>query len=299
MSQPPASAHARSARAGNDEPLHGEVMPPAMRVVNPARESPPSREDSSPFRLRLGTALLAGALVATLSGVGALEAYRWHLHTTRAASSGPSPTAMALARLNKDVGDLRTALALSRPDEAVKALKTSVDRLKAELDGLRAADAAAVTQLTARLDAKPAGAAPGAAISEVVARLDKMEHDPRLADIASRLDRIEHQVTAPTVTGSIAPQARGGAGQSIVAQTVPSPAGSAPSAKPMRSAMLDNWILRDVYSGIALVEGRSGSIREVVPGETLPGAGEVRSIQRRGRGWIVVTSRGIIDTETW
>ena len=75
---------------------------------------------------------------------------------------------------------------------------------------------------------------------------------------------------------------------------------TAVAAKPsVRPAVLDNWIVRDVYSGIALVEGRSGSVREVVPGEVLPGAGEVRAIERHGRGWIVVTSRGIIDTETW
>ena len=55
-------------------------------------------------------------------------------------------------------------------------------------------------------------------------------------------------------------------------------------------------MLRDVYGGVALLEGRAG-LREVAPGEFLPGVGEIRSIERRGRGWVVVTSRGIIQAD--
>jgi hypothetical protein len=35
---------------------------------------------------------------------------------------------------------------------------------------------------------------------------------------------------------------------------------------------------------------------EVGPGDTLPGAGRVRSIERRNRQWVVVTSNGVIDS---
>ena len=54
-------------------------------------------------------------------------------------------------------------------------------------------------------------------------------------------------------------------------------------------------MVRDVYNGIALVESPRGSI-EVAPGAIIPGAGTVKSIERRGRGWIVITSRGLIDS---
>lgn len=267
--------------------LDGEVIPPTIRVVNPERQ-PPAPPVSASVRFPVGTAVLAGLLVAVVSGGGALEAYRWHLHTAHVAA-GPSPTALALARLGKDVGDLKASVALAHQDEPAKALRKSVDQLRAELDALRTASAASVAQLSAKLDAKPAGSA----ASDVVARLDKIDHDPRLADIASRLDRIERQVSATTPTGSIATPSRPSAGQSVVTQALAAP------QRPAKLAVLDNWIVRDVYSGIALVEGRSGSVREVVPGESLPGAGEVQSIQRHGRSWVVVTSRGIIDTETW
>ena len=55
-------------------------------------------------------------------------------------------------------------------------------------------------------------------------------------------------------------------------------------------------MVRDVYRGIALVEGPQGAV-EVMPGDTLPGAGTVRAIERRGDGWVVVTSRGYVDYE--
>ena len=59
--------------------------------------------------------------------------------------------------------------------------------------------------------------------------------------------------------------------------------------------MITNWVVRDVYDGIALVESPRGSI-EVTPGEIIPGAGTVKSIQRRGGGWIVITSRGLVNS---
>lgn len=288
----PSSPHPRSAppsKAG--APLDGEVIPPRIRVVNPEPAAPQSVPDTrNSGAWRVSTLVLTAALVATLSGAGALEGYRWHLHRLHAAAAGPSQTTVALARLSKDVGELKMSVTTARPDDATKALKKSVDQLRADLDGLRTANTAAVAQLTARLDVKTAAPA----IADVVARLDKLDHDPKFADITSRLDRIEHQVSSPLPTGSIVPQTRVSAGQSVVSQD----SVAAPS-KPVKTAVLDTYVLRDVYSGIALVEGRTGSVREVVPGESLPGAGEVRSIERRGRTWVVVTSRGIINTETW
>lgn len=76
------------------------------------------------------------------------------------------------------------------------------------------------------------------------------------------------------------------------------PAGAEPQSamtevKP-QPRLLTNWVVRDVYDGIALVEGPEGAL-EVMPGDTIPGAGTVRSIERRGGGWIVLTSRGLVD----
>ncbi|HET6375666.1 MAG TPA: hypothetical protein VFF88_06425, partial [Methylocella sp.] len=64
---------------------------------------------------------------------------------------------------------------------------------------------------------------------------------------------------------------------------------------PKKPRLITNWIVREVYDGTALVESPRGAI-EVAPGEMIPGAGRVKSIERRGSGWIVITSEGIVDS---
>jgi hypothetical protein len=55
-----------------------------------------------------------------------------------------------------------------------------------------------------------------------------------------------------------------------------------------------------VYGGGAVVEARNGRLHEVVPGRNLPGAGRVEAIERRGRIWVVVTTKGVIGPpERW
>lgn len=314
------SPHPRSPRVGGSAALEGEVLPPAIRTVNPS--PPPLEEVAAAPPLAVGSRVVMAALgvlaLALAGGAGAFGTYVWRHHAVVAGAQSHATT-LALSRLGQQVADLKASVELAQQDPTVRNLKKGVDQLKAELDNLRTTEATAVAQLTGRLD-KPVTPAMSPAIADVVARLDKLDHDPRLADITARLDRIERQVSAAAATGSITPHAAAvqppatqpaaappptaqssasspSAAQPSVAQTVVSQASLA--AKPVRPVVLDNWIVRDVYSGIALVEGRSGSVREVVPGEMLPGAGEVRAIQRHGRGWVVVTSRGIIDTETW
>ena len=217
-------------------------------------------------------------MVVALGLAGGVYAY-----AARPQEAAPDRTAMVLDSLRDDLGQLKTGVDtlrsspdLARQEDAVRSLKKSVDTLKAELDALRSNNNSALAQLNAKLD-KPGN-----------------DPSPKLSDIAARLDRIEKQVSSPAATESIAAPVRAApapAQQTIQAQTV-----DKPLPKPVT---LGNWIVRDVYDGIALVEGREGGVREVAPGEFLPGAGEVRSIQRRGRTWIVVTSRGIIDNATW
>ena len=80
----------------------------------------------------------------------------------------------------------------------------------------------------------------------------------------------------------------------------PAPRAEAPARQQeaaARPTTVEGWMLRDVYGGVALLEGRTGGLREVAPGEFVPGVGEIRAIERRGRGWVVVTSRGIIQAD--
>ena len=70
------------------------------------------------------------------------------------------------------------------------------------------------------------------------------------------------------------------------------PQGSnAPSAR--SKAVLTDFAVRDVFDGTALVEAH-GALHMVQPGATIEGAGKVLSVSRRGNGWVVATSDGLI-----
>jgi hypothetical protein len=56
---------------------------------------------------------------------------------------------------------------------------------------------------------------------------------------------------------------------------------------------VEGWVLRDVYRGAAMIQGRGGII-EVVPGDHLPALGRIEALQRQDGRWVVVTSRGLI-----
>ena len=150
--------------------------------------------------------------------------------------------------------------------------------------------------------------------------VDRLEDD-RVADrtkLTERLDRLEKQTSAMTPTASIAPTS-GNAASVAVVPTVPktqlpvpkspietsSIPGRESSAVPMTQPMaqkpevpIRGYVLRGVSDGVALVETRFG-LREITPGQTLPGAGRVQSIERRGRKWVVITTAGLIDEQPY
>ncbi|MGH6822503.1 MAG: hypothetical protein ACREC4_03270 [Methylocella sp.] len=168
-----------------------------------------------------------------------------------------------------------------------------IQTLKANVEALRAAqskaakDTSALDGLKTHLDVVKTET--GAAIAELAGKVDHMQHESamKLSQVLERLDRMERQIATPLATASIG--------------AAPAP-GKAVAGKQAQLAdaqghpqLMTNWFVRDVYNGIALVESPRGSI-EVAPGEIIPGAGRVKSIERRGAGWIVITSRGLIDS---
>jgi hypothetical protein len=66
-----------------------------------------------------------------------------------------------------------------------------------------------------------------------------------------------------------------------------------------KSETVDNWALRDVYDGVAILEHRRRRLVEVGAGDTVPGLGRVEAIERRGRNWVVVTRQGVITPQSW
>src|SRR5262245_18878754 len=128
-----------------------------------------------------------------------------------------------------------------------------------------------------------------AQVGKLTERLDRAERgqaDPggKLAKISEAVDRLERRAAADhsEVTGSIA--------------KLQPPPPQAPvekvEAKP-KPTIIDDYVVRRVFDGVALVEGRRGII-EVGPGFNLPGAGRVEEIRRQDGRWVVVTTKGLI-----
>jgi hypothetical protein len=173
---------------------------------------------------------------------------------------------------------LQTSLERGRPVDDVKALKASIEALKQGLDAAKSDTAGALSQLSGKLDRADQGTT------------------QKLAQIVERLDRLERRPD-PMPVGSIVPQPPV---RPTSVPPLPLPGVAQPQAKPTEAsaqvpqkAPIQGWVLREVYDGIALVEGRGG-YREVQVGEAIPGAGKVEAIERRGRRWVVVTSQGLI-----
>jgi hypothetical protein len=179
--------------------------------------------------------------------------------------------------------------------EDIRALKASVEALRAA-QSQPAQDAAGLEGLKMRLEAMKTET--GASIAALAGKVERMQREPeaKLSQIIERLDRMERQSAASLTTGSVhaaaAPAAAMAGKQLRVAEAkVPQ---DAPNER-RNPQLISNWVVRDVYDGVALVESPRGSI-EVSPGENIPGAGTVKSIERRGAGWIVITSRGLVDS---
>ena len=180
-----------------------------------------------------------------------------------------------LSALKATVETLRAAVAKdqSAKDQfagAARGREKGLDAVKAKLDAARAES--------------------GAQIADLAGKVDRLQRDPALQAVSERVDRIEKLTSSMAPTGSVAPLVKA-ATQDRAVQTR---AAEERAEAPKRPPLITSWVVRDVYNGVALIENARGAI-EVAPGDIIPGAGTVKAIERRGGGWIVITSRGLVD----
>jgi hypothetical protein len=187
--------------------------------------------------------------------------------------------------LKASLGGLQASLDRGRPAEDVKSLKASVEALKQGLDTAKSDTAGTLAQLSGKVDRADQVAAQK--LTQIVERLDRLERRPDQMPVGS----IAPQPPMRPVV-QLPPQPAGVLSQAKVAQAQVAEANAQSPQKPP----IQGWILRDVYDGIALVEGRGG-YREVSVGEAIPGVGRVEAIERHGKRWVVVTSQGVIASE--
>ncbi len=198
---------------------------------------------------------------------------------------------------------------------------TTVAQLAARIDKTDHDPSQKLSDIAARLDRmeRDGGKAEAQRVADLVSRVDRVEKqvsDPaatgslpvtHVAPVVTAPGRVtavlppmplkaapaaSATAAKPAVTSTVA--LHGQSAQTTVTQVPVTPMPVLPSANSTHPGMVAGWVLRDVYDGMALVQARSGGLREIQPGEYLPGAGEIRSIERHGRSWIVLTSRGVI-----
>jgi hypothetical protein len=213
------------------------------------------------------------ALAAAAGAVGGALATASFMHGASDVASTGSQTAVLAA-------------SLSRIDSDIQALKTGLDH-------------------TSKLGMSQ--------FSKTAERLDKLERaqvEPaaKLAKLSEAIDRLHALPVPPPAIAAAAPAASTVA-KETTGSIPPAPAqqqlaaGSRSDGKTDLKAdmkgevgrlpTLDDWVLRDVAYGGALIGGRRG-IYEVYAGDIIPGLGRVDAIRRQDGRWVVVTSRGLI-----
>ncbi|GJD94995.1 hypothetical protein [Methylobacterium iners] len=214
--------------------------------------------------LTLGAIIGASAMSATAPRAGHTAAFVAQL------SQGLEAGRLDAARLSTEIG---------RVGEGVLGLRE-------ENDAARQADKARIAALTDRLARLEQTLV--AKIGSLAERQEQLAREQG-AKVAALGTQIERQAQAPA---AIAPQA------SRPAPAEPVQTGAIPDAKP-KPAAIETWAVREVYDGIAVLEDRKRRLVEVGIGDTVPGAGRVETIERRGRAWTVVTKQGLITPQAW
>ena len=152
--------------------------------------------------------------------------------------------------------------------DEVKALKDTVAQLRATTNKLSDNFAALKTSVST-------ASTQNGKIAETLERIEKAQAENRKTAAAAPASTTE-------VTGSI--------GQKQAA-AVPVVLGNPPAN--LKAPGVPGFVLRRVFDGAALIEGRDGII-EVEPGMVAPGLGRVEAIKREDGRWVVVTARGIV-----
>ena len=247
--------------------VEGPTLPPAAQLAEPAaivrlkrRFEPKPEPVAAPSR-NSRFALLA-ACVAIAASMGAIGGSLGVAKLGTMFSPAPAPH---LAVVKDPVAD------------EVKALKDNVAQLRGAMKSLTENLVALKTSVTASNTVQNTQIGK---IAEVLDRVEKAQAEQRKIATAAAAAPAH---AAPEVTGSIAQQKAG--------PTVPMVLGDPPTT--LKPPILQDYVLRRVYDGAALIEGRNGII-EVEPGETAPGLGRSEAIKRQDGRWVVVTARGLI-----
>ena len=147
----------------------------------------------------------------------------------------------------------------------------------------------------------------GSSIGRLHSTAERNRHDQRevlakLDQLNTRLERVEQNFASTASTREAQPSDQRAAAKPATALT-PQPSAPAavaaapkPATPPVHTRRIENWTLREVVDGMAILAGPDGLVG-VFSGDVVPGIGRVQSISRRGGRWVVATNRGVITAD--
>lgn len=153
---------------------------------------------------------------------------------------------------------------------------------------------------------EPAAKEPDAGLTEAQRQIASLQSEVR--DLRAKLDAVEKrqpetakaeplpeptksEVAAPT--SASAPTQQGTPQAATSTPPVAEPTAPVQKVAPTPRRVVAGYRLREAFRGNALIESRRGVI-DVQPGDVLPDAGRVLSIQKRDGRWVVATESGDI-----
>jgi hypothetical protein len=276
------------------------AAPRAISVLPPASEQrKPAAAGTKPSFIKRHGALAAGMVLALGLGSYAGTQLGFERSGDTAAAQGVSVNVAAALPWKREVALASTQTReIARLKEELRTVRTQVDALKSNPDQARQAQElrslrASVESLKENLTTARADTAN--AIAQV-AQSPKYADQPRLEKIVERIDRLERQVADPMPVAAVQKSEPPKPVALPDPHALPTPADIAAAGQKVeiRPKVIQNYVLREVADGVALIEGPDG-LREVWPGRGIPGAGKVTSIEKQAGKWVVITSEGLIE----
>jgi len=272
------AAAAQAENTTTDLALSDAKLPLAPQLAEPVVSPPPFLREHETRVTAARPAAKPGSVKIAMAASKDRPKSRFPLlAATLALAAGLGGAAGAIgvtALLQLSFGPATAAPASNDPLADIQVLRGLAAQLTTDLAALRT-----VAEQSSKINAAQFGK-----LAERLDRAERAQAEPgaKLAKISETLERLERRAATPAspalvhndVTGSVNPQTQ-------PAETKPKP------------TIIEDYVVRKVLDGVALVEGRRG-ITEVEPGSTLPGAGRVEEIRRQDGRWVVVTSKGLI-----
>ncbi len=228
-------------------------------------------------RMAAVAAIAALAMVAgALGGAMATAAFVHRGGQALAASDAQGALEASLSRIDADLQALKAGL-----ENTAKLGMNQFNKTGDRLDRLERAQAEPVAKL--------------AKLSEASDKLHDLPVPPPAIAVAAPAPATSVAVKEATGSTASTPAPQQVAAMPKTDVKTDAKPDTKPDAKPEvgRLPTLDDWVLRNVAYGGALINGRRG-VYEVYAGDYIPGLGRIDAIRRQDGRWVVVTSRGLI-----